>query len=152
MQEQIQAAKKSVEETLKEQDARTRAQELVIGELNKEKLDLGRVISDLHLQIKVLSETLRSRESMIVDMRSKIEPPLEMQNIHLQQRNKFYQQQLRMMKIKYDQMIVEAQQEIREKNIEIEILKEMLKGVQIQLKSKDHEVLRLNKKVLQADG
>jgi hypothetical protein len=34
-----------------------------------------------------------------------------------------------MMKIKYDQMIVEAQQEIREKNIEIEILKEMLKGV-----------------------
>lgn len=36
--------------------------------------------------------------------------------------------------------------------MEIEVLKEMIKGVQIQLKSKDTEVLRLNKKVLQADG
>ena len=36
--------------------------------------------------------------------------------------------------------------------MEIEVLKEMIKGVQIQLKSKDNEVLRLNKKVLQADG
>ncbi len=53
-----------------------------------------------------------------------------------------------MMKIKHEQLILEAQQEIKEKNVEIEILKEMIKGVQIQLKSKDHEVLRLNKKVL----
>lgn len=102
LEDQIQAVQRTQEEAAKASEARARAQELIIGELNKEKLDLGRVISDLHLQIKVLSETLRSRESMIVEMRSKIEPPLEMQNIHLQQRNKFYQQQLRMMKIKHE--------------------------------------------------
>jgi hypothetical protein len=31
----------------------------------------------------MLSETLRSREALIVEMRAKVEPPLEMQNIHL---------------------------------------------------------------------
>jgi hypothetical protein len=56
------------------------------------------------------------------------------------------------MKIKHEQLMLDAQHEIRERNVEIEVLKEMIKGVQIQLKSKDTEVLRLNKKVLQADG
>ena len=91
LQEKFEASKKTSDEALMATEARARAQDLVIGELNKEKLDLGRVIGDLHLQIRMLNETLKHREQLIVEMRVKIEPPLEMQNVHLQQRNKFYQ-------------------------------------------------------------
>jgi hypothetical protein len=62
LQEKFDASKKTSDEALKATEARARAQDLVIGELNKEKLDLGRVIGDLHLQIRMLNETLKHRE------------------------------------------------------------------------------------------
>lgn len=123
-----------------------------MGESNKEKLDLQKVIGDLHQQNRLLTETLKVRDSLIAEMRIKIEPPLEVQNIHLQQKNKYLHSQLRMIKMKYDQILMEAQQDIREKAVEIEVLKEMIKAVQVQLKTKDQEFVRLNKKILQADG
>ena len=55
---------------------------------------------------------------------------------------------MRMIQIRCEQSVMESQQEAREKEVENEVLKEMIKGVQIQLKTKDNEVIRLNKKVL----
>jgi len=59
---------------------------------------------------------------------------------------------MRALRLKNEQIVIQWQEEIKAKNIEIEVVKEMVKGVQIQLKAKESDYLRLNKKLLQAEG
>ena len=44
---------------------------------------------------------------------------------------------MRVLRLKNEQIVSQWQEEIKAKNIEIEVVKEMVKGVQIQLKAKE---------------
>ncbi|TNV82897.1 hypothetical protein FGO68_gene5901 [Halteria grandinella] len=117
-----------------------------------EKNSLYNTIAEQSISIQNLNETVLKRDHALQEIRSKIDPALEFQNAQLLFKVKQMGQQIRVLKIKAEQVIAESQSEINNKNIEIEVLKEMIKGIQIQLKSKEQDVIRLNKKVLQVEG
>jgi hypothetical protein len=56
-----------------------------------------------------------------------------------------FNHQIRLLKIKSEQILAETQSQLNNKNVEIEVLKEMIKGIQIQLRFKESELVRLNK-------
>jgi hypothetical protein len=41
---------------------------------------------------------------------------------------------------------------MNDKNIEVEVLKEMIKGMQIQLKAREQDVIRMSKRIQQVEG
>lgn len=123
---------------------------------------MAKASKELSLKIKQLGEQISLKDQLIVMLENQIQNKnIELENrletiSKLIHKNEQLTSQIRVHKQRFEKFKAEQvaiyQKDLSERSSEVEVLKEMVRGNQTQLKSKEKEIARQKQKILLIEG